>query len=94
MLTIACGVLLARSARLPSAFGVLTGGSVAICGASAALAIASVLPRHPDHERDTVMTVVAVTALSTIAMVLYPVIAAAFGLGEHTGRRVPGRDDP
>lgn len=84
VLTIACGVLLARSARLPSAFGVLTGGSVAICGASAALAIASVLPRRPDHERDTVMTVVAVTAFSTVAMVLYPVIAAAFGLDEHT----------
>ena len=84
VLTIACGILLARSARLSSAFGVLTGGSVAICGASAALAIASVLPRHPDHERDTVMTVVAVTTLSTVAMVLYPVIAAAFGLGEHT----------
>jgi uncharacterized integral membrane protein (TIGR00698 family) len=84
VLTIACGMLLARSARLPTAFGVLTGGSVAICGASAALAIASVLPRHRDHERDTVMTVVAVTTLSTVAMVLYPVIAAAFGLGEHT----------
>jgi uncharacterized integral membrane protein (TIGR00698 family) len=83
VLTIACGVLLARSARLSPAFGALTGGSVAICGASAALAIASVLPRHPDHERDTVMTVVAVTTLSTIAMVLYPVIAATFGLGEH-----------
>ncbi|HEX9207182.1 MAG TPA: putative sulfate exporter family transporter [Steroidobacteraceae bacterium] len=84
VLTIACGVLLARSARLPSSFGVLTGGSVAICGASAALAIASVLPRHPGHERDTVMTVVAVTALSTVAMILYPVLAAAIGLGEHT----------
>lgn len=84
VLTIACGVLLARSARLPTAFGVLTGGSVGICGASAALAIASVLPPRPDHERDTVMTVVGVTTLSTIAMVLYPVIAAAIGLGEQT----------
>jgi uncharacterized integral membrane protein (TIGR00698 family) len=84
VLTIACGVLLARSARLPSAFGVLTGGSVGICGASAALAIASVLPPRPDHERDTIMTVVGVTTLSTIAMVVYPVIAGALGLGEQT----------
>jgi len=75
--------VLARSVKLSTGFGVLTGGSVAICGASAALAIASVLPRHPAHERDTVMTVVAVTTLSTIAMVLYPVIAAAFGFDEH-----------
>jgi uncharacterized integral membrane protein (TIGR00698 family) len=81
--TILCGAVLARVSRLPTQFGVLTGGSVAICGASAALALASVLPRHPEHERDTVMTVVAVTTLSTIAMVLYPVIAAGFRLGDH-----------
>jgi len=84
VLTILCGVLLARVTGLPRNFGLLTGGSVAICGASAALAIASVLPRGPDHERDTIMTVVAVTALSTIAMVLYPVLAAAIGFDEHT----------
>jgi len=83
ILTILCGTLLARVSKLPTTFGVLTGGAVAICGASAALAIASVLPRYPDHERDTVITVVAVTTLSTIAMVLYPVIAAGFGLHDH-----------
>jgi uncharacterized integral membrane protein (TIGR00698 family) len=83
VLTIACGILLARSTRLSTAYGVLTGGSVAICGASAALAIASVLPRHPQHERDTVMTVVGVTTLSTVAMVVYPVVAAGFGFHDH-----------
>jgi len=83
VLTIVCGMLLARSTRLPLRFGVLTGGSVAICGASAALAIASVLPRGDTHERDTVMTVVAVTALSTIAMVLYPLVAAGVGFDAH-----------
>jgi uncharacterized integral membrane protein (TIGR00698 family) len=84
LLTILFGMALARSARLTRDFGVLTGGSVAICGASAALAIASVLPRSPEHERDTIMTVVAVTTLSTIAMVLYPVLAAGIGFDEHT----------
>jgi uncharacterized integral membrane protein (TIGR00698 family) len=84
VLTILCGMTLARLTGLPRNFGVLTGGSVAICGASAALAIASVLPRGPDHERDTIMTVVAVTTLSTIAMVLYPLLAAAAGLDPHT----------
>jgi uncharacterized integral membrane protein (TIGR00698 family) len=82
-LTIISGWLLARYTRLGDAFGVLTGGAVAICGASAALAIAAVLPRGPTHERDTVMTVVVVTTLSTIAMVLYPLIAHAVGFGEH-----------
>jgi uncharacterized integral membrane protein (TIGR00698 family) len=79
VLTIASGWLLARSARLEASFGVLTGGAVAICGASAALAIAAVLPRGPTHERDTVMTVVGVTALSTIAMIVYPLVTAAIG---------------
>ena len=83
-LTIASGWLLARSLRLEPAFGALTGGAVAICGASAALAIASVLPRGPTHERDTVMTVVSVTALSTIAMIVYPLVTAALGFDPHT----------
>ena len=82
-LTVLFGWLLARYTRLGEAFGVLTGGAVAICGASAALAIAAVLPKSPTHERDTVMTVVAVTTLSTIAMVLYPLVAHAIGLDAH-----------
>ena len=82
--TIAFGWLAARAARLDSEFGVLTGGAVAICGASAALAIAAVLPKGPTHERDTVMTVVAVTAFSTMAMIIYPLIADAAGFDPHT----------
>jgi len=81
-LTILCGMLLARATRLSREFGLLSGGSVGICGASAALAIASVLPRSDTLERDTLMTVVAVTALSTLAMVIYPVVASLFGLDE------------
>lgn len=61
-------------------FALLTGGSVAICGASAAMAIAAVLPKHEKSERDLVFTVLSVTVLSTIAMVIYPMISEAFGL--------------
>ncbi len=61
-------------------FGVLTGGSVAICGASAALAIAAILPQDEDSERNTIFTVISVTTLSTIAMVLYPIVANKLGL--------------
>ncbi|MGA2795436.1 MAG: putative sulfate exporter family transporter [Roseiarcus sp.] len=78
--TFLVGLVLARRLGLGSAFGVLSGGSVAICGASAALAIASVLPRHEQSERDTILTVVSITALSTLAMILYPVFATAVGL--------------
>jgi uncharacterized integral membrane protein (TIGR00698 family) len=82
LLTLAGGVLMARLFRRPLAFGLLTGGSVAICGASAALAIAAVLPRHHIREEDVLFTVVGVTALSTIAMVVYPILFAALGLTE------------
>ena len=50
-----------------------------ICGASAALAISAVLPRHPKLERDTIFAVLAVTALSTIAMVAYPILVLGLG---------------
>lgn len=77
--TIGSGVLLARFFGRGTAFGLLTGGSVAICGASAALAISSVLPKTPRMERDTLFTVIAVTTLSTIAMVVYPLVYAWLG---------------
>ncbi len=78
--TILFGVLGARLVGLSRPFGILTAGAVAICGASAALAISSVLPKGENHERDTVFTVIGVTALSTIAMIVYPVIIAFFHL--------------
>ncbi|MDM7458234.1 MAG: putative sulfate exporter family transporter [Paracoccus sp. (in: a-proteobacteria)] len=65
------------------AFGLLTGGSVAICGASAAMAIASVLPQRRDAERDLSFVVISVTALSTLAMILYPALARVLGLDMH-----------
>ena len=58
----------------------LSGGAAAICGASAALAISAVLPRDKHHDRFTLMVVIAVTVLSTLAMVLYPLIARAMNL--------------
>jgi uncharacterized integral membrane protein (TIGR00698 family) len=73
--TLFLGYLLGKRLGLPSAQGVLSGGSVAICGASAALAISSVLPRNKENERFTLMVVVTVTVLSTVAMVTYPLIA-------------------
>jgi uncharacterized integral membrane protein (TIGR00698 family) len=79
--TIGFGFLASRLFGQSRAFGVLSGGAVGICGASAALAIASVLPPSDERERDTILTVVAVTALSTVAMIVYPVIAASAGLG-------------
>jgi uncharacterized integral membrane protein (TIGR00698 family) len=79
-LTIAVSMLAARLLGFQGIFGLLTGGATAICGASAALALAAALPGHPQKERATLFTVVGVSALSTLAMIVYPMIAQAFGL--------------
>jgi uncharacterized integral membrane protein (TIGR00698 family) len=79
LLTIAFGAWLARAMKQSTADGLLTGGAVAICGASAALAIAAVLPRTERSSQFTLLTVVGVTLLSTVAMIAYPLIARVAG---------------
>jgi uncharacterized integral membrane protein (TIGR00698 family) len=78
-LTIALGLLLARLFKVENSLGVLIGGATAICGASAALAISSILPKSDHLERNTTLTVVGVTTLSTMAMVVYPLITQWLG---------------
>jgi len=82
VLTIGLGLGLSRILCRSGHFGLLIGGAVAICGASAALAISSVLPKSKTLERDTIFTVIGVTALSTLAMIIYPIIADLMGLSE------------
>lgn len=75
VVTIAVSVIAAKALGFSRLFGMLTGGATAICGASAALALAAALPNHPQKERATLFTVIGVSALSTTAMILYPMIA-------------------
>ena len=82
VLTIAFGILVAPLLGRHWRFGLLTGGAVAICGASAALAISAVLPRREGLEKDTLFTVMAVTTLSTVAMVTYPILTKLLGFGD------------
>ncbi len=82
--TILAGISLSYLLGRKFRFGILTGGAVAICGASAAIAIATVLPKSETRERDTLFTVIAVTTLSTISMVLYPILANLLALDERT----------
>lgn len=79
VLTIGFALVTSRFVGRGWRFGLLTGGSVAICGASAAMAIAAVLPKHEKSERDLAFTVLSVTVLSTVAMVVYPILARFFG---------------
>ncbi|MGB3427169.1 MAG: putative sulfate exporter family transporter [Burkholderiaceae bacterium] len=77
VLTIGLGWLLSKVLRLPIEQGIISGGSVAICGVSAALALASIFPRKPETERFTLLVAAGVTLMSTVAMVVYPLLSSA-----------------
>ncbi|HSV59027.1 MAG TPA: putative sulfate exporter family transporter [Variovorax sp.] len=74
VITILVAMLAARAMGMKALFGLLTGGATAICGASAALALSAALPPHPQKERSTLFTVIGVSALSTLAMIVYPMV--------------------
>jgi len=89
-LTIGFGWILAKVFRIDGRFGVLSSGAVAICGASAAMAIAAAWNRK-DSERDTVLVIACITTYSTIAMVLYPALLGHLHLDAlQTGRFLGG----
>ncbi|MBO9649091.1 MAG: putative sulfate exporter family transporter [Variovorax sp.] len=83
VVTIGVSMIVAKLMGFNTLFGLLSGGATAICGASAALALAAALPSHPQKEKATLFTVVGVSALSTFAMIAYPMIARAVGLDDH-----------
>jgi uncharacterized integral membrane protein (TIGR00698 family) len=84
IVTLTVGTVIARMLKLPRSFAILSAGAVAICGASAALAISSVLANNDDTERHTITTVIGVTTLSTLAMMIYPLLATIFELDDRS----------
>jgi uncharacterized integral membrane protein (TIGR00698 family) len=80
--TLVSGFLLARAFGQNDYYGALAGAGTAVCGASATLATASVLPNYRGKEADTVFVVIAVNGLSTLAMVLYPLICVWLGFSQ------------
>ena len=74
-LTFFSGVVLARLLGRSEAYGALAGGATAICGASAALAISSVIPDQQRKDADTAFVVLACNLLATLAMISYPLLA-------------------
>ena len=73
--TIVFSAIVARLAGFSTLFGLLTGGATAICGASAAMALSASLPDHPSKDIATAVTIVGVSVISTLAMILYPMLA-------------------
>ena len=81
-LSVIIGLSLTRIFGGTNAFGILASGAVAICGASAALAISTAIPKSAKSERNTLFVIATVTALSTIAMIVYPIIFSTLKLTE------------
>lgn len=81
-LVTAAGALVARALGLGTAFGTLAGGAVAICGASAALALSTVLGEKRINQAQLTLVLVAVSAASALAMSLYPILATGMGLDD------------
>ncbi|QNA87133.1 putative sulfate exporter family transporter [Sphingomonas sp. So64.6b] len=81
-LTIGAGILAARRFGFDNAFGVLAGGAVAICGASAAMALATTLGEKRTSQTQLTMVLVGISALSALAMVLYPIAAHALAMSD------------
>jgi uncharacterized integral membrane protein (TIGR00698 family) len=81
-LTIGAGIVAARWAGFSAAFGTLAGGAVGICGASAALALATSLGERRINQAQLTLVLVGISAMSAAAMVLYPLVAHALGLGD------------
>lgn len=86
VLTILSGIALARLWGRSDAYGALAGGATAICGASAALAISTVIPEEERSDADTAFVVLSCNLLATVAMIAYPPLALWLGLdGRETG---------
>lgn len=79
--TLLFGALITRFSKWPITEGTLAAAATAICGASAAIALSATLDKKQLREQALLAIVVTVTALSTLAMVLYPFISQWCGFG-------------
>ncbi|MGL4729510.1 MAG: YeiH family protein [Bosea sp. (in: a-proteobacteria)] len=85
-LTIASGIWLARALGRADGFGALAGAACAVCGASATLATATVVPDYKEKAADIAFTVVMANAISTLVMLAYPPFCVMLGLSaQETG---------
>ena len=84
VVTVVAGFLIARAFGQSDYYGALAGAGTAVCGASATLATSTVLPAYKGKAADVAFVVIAVNALSTVAMVLYPPLCTVLGFGAQT----------
>lgn len=79
---ILAAMLAARVTGQNPSVGLLAGGSTAICGASAALALYGVIGRDRLDQAQFTLTLVVLAAASAIALTTYPALTDALGFSE------------
>jgi uncharacterized integral membrane protein (TIGR00698 family) len=84
VVTVIAGFLFARWSGRSEGFGALIGVGTAVCGASATLACATVVPDYRRKSAEVAFVVVAVNALATLAMLFYPPLCIALGFDDRT----------
>ncbi len=77
--TVASGFVFARWSGQAPGFGALVGVGTAVCGASATLATSTVVPDYKGKQADIAFVVVAVNALATLAMLVFPPLCILLG---------------
>ena len=82
--TVVSGFVFARWYGRSAGFGALVGVGTAVCGASATLATSTVVPEYKGKQADIAFVVVAVNALATLAMLVYPPLCIALGFDAQT----------
>lgn len=82
--TIGFAMWLARLLSRADGYGALAGAANAVCGASATLATATVVPDYREKAADVTFTVVAANAVSTLVMVAYPALCIWLGFDDRT----------
>src|SRR5689334_20142470 len=82
--TIVSGFVFARWYGRGAGFGALVGVGTAVCGASATLATSTVVPEYKGKAADIAFVVVAVNALATLAMLVYPPLCIVLGFDAQT----------
>lgn len=82
--TLTSGFVFARLGGRSPGLGALVGAATAVCGASATLATASVVPDYPGKHTDIAFVVVGVNALATLAILIYPPLCILLGFDAQT----------
>ena len=80
LLTLCFGIGLSYIFKKNITLGLVSGAGVAICGASAVLAVNAVLPTKLQKSNNSIFVIVTITILSTLSMIIFPVFAKFFDL--------------